>query len=174
MTRLNNYLGEFVYGAIDGSVTTFAVVAGAAGAHLGAPVVVILGFANLLADGLSMSIGSYLSAKSESDMMKRQGIDTGHARSPRIRGLITFLSFVSVGFIPLFIYVFDLMFGLRSDNNFLTASILTLMAFLVIGYFRSRVTHSGKIKAIAETLMLGVAAAAAAFFVGNVLEKIIT
>lgn len=63
--RFQNYLGEFVYGGIDGSVTTFAVVAGAAGADLSSAIILILGFANLLADGLSMSIGAYLSAKSQ-------------------------------------------------------------------------------------------------------------
>ena len=45
---VQDYLGEFVYGGIDGSVTTFAVVAGAAGDGLGAEVILILGFANLL------------------------------------------------------------------------------------------------------------------------------
>ncbi|MDP5172401.1 MAG: VIT1/CCC1 transporter family protein, partial [Bacteroidia bacterium] len=61
------YLGEFVYGGIDGSVTTFAVVAGAAGADLSLGVILILGFANLIADGFSMSVGAYLSTKSERD-----------------------------------------------------------------------------------------------------------
>ncbi|MEO1655508.1 MAG: VIT1/CCC1 transporter family protein, partial [Bacteroidota bacterium] len=65
--RFQDYLGEFVYGGIDGSVTTFAVVAGAAGANLPSSVVIILGFANLIADGFAMSIGSYLSTKSEKD-----------------------------------------------------------------------------------------------------------
>lgn len=64
-SRFQDYLGEFVYGGIDGSVTTFAVVAGAAGASLESSVVIILGFANLIADGFSMSVGSYLSTKSE-------------------------------------------------------------------------------------------------------------
>ncbi len=48
----DSYLGEFVYGAIDGSVTTFAVVAGAAGANLSPSVALILGVANLFADGV--------------------------------------------------------------------------------------------------------------------------
>ena len=61
----NEYLGEIVYGGIVGSVTTFAVVAGAAGAGLSSTVVIILGFANLIADGFSMSVGAYLSSKSE-------------------------------------------------------------------------------------------------------------
>jgi len=67
MKRLEAYLPEFVYGSIDGIVTTFAVVAGAAGAGLDVAVIVILGISNLVADGLSMSIGSYLSRKSEQD-----------------------------------------------------------------------------------------------------------
>lgn len=63
--KWGNFLPEFVYGGMDGCVTTFAVVAGAAGANLDPAVVLILGFANILADGLSMSIGNYLSTKSE-------------------------------------------------------------------------------------------------------------
>lgn len=64
---LQNYLGEFVYGGIDGAVTTFAVVAGALGAGLDASIILILGFANLLADGFSMSVGAYMAAKSDQD-----------------------------------------------------------------------------------------------------------
>lgn len=62
-----NWLPDFVYGGIDGSVTTFAVVAGVVGAELSTPVILILGFANLFADGFSMAIGKYLSDKSELD-----------------------------------------------------------------------------------------------------------
>jgi len=61
------YIGDFVYGALDGMVTTFAVVAGAMGASLSPGVIMILGFANLLGDGVSMSLGNYLSTKSESE-----------------------------------------------------------------------------------------------------------
>ena len=70
-TRLEKYLGEFVYGGIDGCVTTFAVVAGAVGADLGSDVILILGFANLLADGFAMSVGAYLSAKTEKDQFNK-------------------------------------------------------------------------------------------------------
>ena len=63
--KFQDYLGEFVYGGIDGSVTTFAVVAGSAGAGLESSIIIILGFANLIADGFSMSVGAYLSTKSE-------------------------------------------------------------------------------------------------------------
>ena len=61
--NLQKYLSEIVYGGIDGSVTTFAVVAGAVGADLGSSVILILGFANLVADGFSMAVGAFLSSK---------------------------------------------------------------------------------------------------------------
>jgi VIT1/CCC1 family predicted Fe2+/Mn2+ transporter len=64
---LGIYLPEFVYGGIDGAVTTFAVVAGASGAGFDSKVIIILGLANLFADGLSMSIGAYLSSKAQRD-----------------------------------------------------------------------------------------------------------
>ena len=65
--KFETYLGEFVYGGIDGCVTTFAVVAGAVGAGLESSIIIILGFANLFADGFAMSVGAYLSTKSERD-----------------------------------------------------------------------------------------------------------
>jgi VIT1/CCC1 family predicted Fe2+/Mn2+ transporter len=64
---LSKYLPDFVYGGIDGSVTTFAVVAGVTGASLSPTIVLILGFANLFADGFSMAVGNYLSAKSRKE-----------------------------------------------------------------------------------------------------------
>lgn len=66
------YVGDFVYGALDGIVTTFAVVAGSAGAGFGAGVILVLGFANLIADGLSMAVGNYLSMKSERDYYNKE------------------------------------------------------------------------------------------------------
>ncbi|MEQ9301796.1 MAG: VIT1/CCC1 transporter family protein [Cyclobacteriaceae bacterium] len=65
------YIGEFVYGGIDGAITTFAVVAGAAGAKAGLEWVLIFGFANLIADGFSMSVGNYFSTKSERDNFEK-------------------------------------------------------------------------------------------------------
>lgn len=64
-------LGDFVYGATDGAVTTFAVVAGVVGASLSPSIVLILGFANLLADGFSMAIGNYLAAKAQREYIEK-------------------------------------------------------------------------------------------------------
>ena len=66
-----NYLRDWIYGGIDGSVTTFAVVTGVVGAQLSPLVIVILGFANLLADGFSMAASNFLGTRSEHDDMRR-------------------------------------------------------------------------------------------------------
>lgn len=69
--RLGPVIQDIVYGGNDGIVTTFAVVAGAVGAGLDRYVVIILGLANLFADGISMATGSFLSQKSEMDQQSR-------------------------------------------------------------------------------------------------------
>ena len=65
------YLRDWIYGGIDGAVTTFAVVCGSAGAQLSAKTVLILGFANLFADGFSMAAGNFLGTRSEVEERKR-------------------------------------------------------------------------------------------------------
>jgi VIT1/CCC1 family predicted Fe2+/Mn2+ transporter len=68
----SQYIGDLVYGGLDGIITTFAVVSGVAGANLGTGVIMILGFANLLADGFSMATGAYLSSKSEQEYYEKE------------------------------------------------------------------------------------------------------
>lgn len=67
----HSYLRDWVYGGIDGAVTTFAVVSGVAGAELGVRVILILGAANLLADGFSMAASNYVGTKTERDHLER-------------------------------------------------------------------------------------------------------
>ncbi|ETX15594.1 membrane protein [Roseivivax halodurans JCM 10272] len=69
--RRPGHLGDAVYGAIDGSVTTFAIVAGVQGAELPTSVVLILGLANLLADGVSMALGNYAANRAEAEEVSR-------------------------------------------------------------------------------------------------------
>lgn len=66
-----NYLRDWIYGGIDGAVTTFAVVSGVVGARLSAWVILVMGFANLLADGFSMAASNFLGTRAEHDDLKR-------------------------------------------------------------------------------------------------------
>ncbi len=67
----HNYIRDFIYGGIDGAVTTFAIVAGVSGAELSPSIVLILGFANLIADGFSMAASNYLGTRAEQDDYRR-------------------------------------------------------------------------------------------------------
>jgi VIT1/CCC1 family predicted Fe2+/Mn2+ transporter len=66
-----NYLRDFIYGGIDGTITTFAIVAGVVGANMPGNVVLVLGLANLIADGFAMGAGNYSGTKAELDDYNR-------------------------------------------------------------------------------------------------------
>ena len=67
----HNYLRDWIYGGIDGAVTTLAVVTGVAGAQLSNWIILALGFANLFADGFSMAASNYLGTRAEHDDWRR-------------------------------------------------------------------------------------------------------
>src|SRR3989344_6620170 len=91
------YIGDIVYGANDGIITTFAVISGAAGAGFSATVIIVLGIANLVADGFSMGASKYLSLISEQSLAAARSA----TRSPFGDGLATFVAFVIAGSLPL-------------------------------------------------------------------------
>jgi VIT1/CCC1 family predicted Fe2+/Mn2+ transporter len=75
----HNYLRDWIYGGIDGSVTTFAVVSGVVGARLSTWVIIVMGFANLVADGFSMAASNFLGTRAEHDDVKRlEAIENRH------------------------------------------------------------------------------------------------
>ncbi len=94
-----------------------------------------------------------------------------NTKSPFRTGLVTFLSFVFIGIIPLSIYVFDF-FSPSIQDIFIWSSALTALGFILIGYLKSIVTQSGILKGISETVTLGGLAALVAYFVGEFLGKI--
>jgi VIT1/CCC1 family predicted Fe2+/Mn2+ transporter len=76
-----SYVRDFVYGAIDGGVTTFAIVSGAEGAGLSIGVVLVLGIANVVADGFSMGVSNYLATRAELEVLERTRlIEEDHIR----------------------------------------------------------------------------------------------
>ena len=169
--HIDKYLPELVYGGIDGIVTTFAVVAASVGAKLSSEIVIILGLANLVADGISMGVSAYLSAKSEQAQAAKEGNEA--KKTPPKIGFATAVAFIVVGFLPVLIYVVDAMLTLQLDNLFVISSVLAALAFAGIGWLKSYIVNEPKARAVIETLGLGAVAAAAAYFIGTVLEKIV-
>ncbi|WP_018697798.1 VIT1/CCC1 transporter family protein [Amorphus coralli] len=77
-----SYLRDWVYGGIDGTVTTFAVVAGSLGADFSARVMLILGVANLLADGFSMAAANYSASRADQEDYRRlRAVELRHVRT---------------------------------------------------------------------------------------------
>ena len=69
--RRDSYLGDFMLGAIDGLITTFAIIAGVAGARFSQDVALVLGAANLVADGFSMAVSNYFRSKSDQEIIEK-------------------------------------------------------------------------------------------------------
>lgn len=171
--KLEKYLPEFVYGSIDGTITTFAIVAGIAGASLSPIIALILGISNVLADGFSMASSNYLSEKSKIDEDKNIKIKNEKALKT---ALATFLSFVMVGFMPIIPFLFTENFYLQNlgvYKPFFFSTILTLITFIFIGYIRGKISNQNKYKTSFETLAVGSTAAFISFYVGHLLNFLV-
>jgi vacuolar iron transporter family protein len=222
-----SYLRDFVYGAIDGTVTTFAVVAGVAGAQLSATVIVILGVANLVADGFSMAVSNFLGSRAEEQQQgrarreeqrhvelvpegereevrqifaakgfegqqlkdivdvitrdRRLWLDTmmteelGYARrssNPVRAAGTTFVAFVSVGSLPLVVFLYNLAFAADIGRPFLWSAGMTAVGFFTVGTLKSRFVDQRWWTSGLETLAVGALAAGLAFGLGAALQGV--
>ena len=166
---LKRYISEFVYGAVDGTVTTFAVVAASAGAGISSAIILVLGAANLIADGFSMGASAYLAASAEHDESAR---NTNKRASPKIIGFMTFAAFVVVGSVPVIPYLAHVLARGSSVAHpllFYISSGATALTFVAIGYIKGKVGGENPLVAALQTLALGAIAAALAYGAGTVL-----
>lgn len=155
-----------VYGANDGIITTFAVVAGVAGANLPANIVIILGIANMIADGFSMAVGDFLGEKSEQHLRHRQ---TGEEIEKKLwkTGLVTFVSFVVAGTFPLLPYFLNF-FGINIPDvhRFALSIFCTVAILFFVGSLRTVFIKGSWIRNGLEILGIGAVAAAVAYGLG--------
>ena len=161
------YLRDAVFGANDGIVTTFAVVAGSAGASLGVSVVLILGFANLFADGFSMAAGNYLGVKSGIEFEESMGVKKSHEGSPKLHAFVTFLAFDIAGLVPLIPFLFKL------PNAFGLSAICVVIAFFSVGVIKSRFTKKNAIVSGLEVVIVGGIASTSAYVIGYFIDRYI-
>lgn len=68
----SEYVKSIIFGGLDGIITTFAIVSASVGAGFSVDVILLMGFANLIADGISMGFGDYLSSQAELDYAKNE------------------------------------------------------------------------------------------------------
>ena len=224
----HSYLRDFIYGAIDGAVTTFAIVCGVAGADLSAGIIVILGTVNLLADGFSMAVSNFLGTRAEQQLRARvrkteerhiimypdgereevrqifarkgfAGDELEHVvqviTSDRQRwidtmmteelglplaggsaakaGVVTFIAFVLVGFLPILSFTVDLALPGAIPYPLLWSTLLTGVAFFIVGATKSRFVAERWHLAGVETFAIGSVAAGIAYLVGVLLGGLV-
>jgi len=230
LSRAQEFLKPIVFGGNDGIVTTFAIVAGFAGAQaegaadLGVLAVLVFGLANLLADALSMGLGEFLSSRSQHDLYRTRRAAELHqiadaseggakavaeilqarglapdaaaeaarllAQSPELSadlvmtykyhlalpsstrpaadGLITFLSFVLLGSVPLIPY-----FLMTPTNlTFALSVAATFAALFLLGLVRWSATQDSIVRAVVETVLVGGICAVVAYLVGAMVAAI--
>ena len=222
-----SYLHDFIYGAIDGAVTTFAVVAGVEVANLDEKVVIILGGANLIADGFSMAVSNFLGSRAERQRRERarreehlhirvvpegereeirqifaakgfEGEDLERAvevitSDPELwtetmmseelgfsstepnefrAAIATLTAFLTIGFLPLAVFVLNLVTPGDIDNAFTWSAVMTGIAFLVVGAIKSRFVDQTWWRSALETLVVGGLAATLAYTAGALLQNV--
>ena len=163
-----HYLGDLIYGANDGIITTFAVVAGVTGGALSQQAVLVVGVANLFADGLSMGVGNYLSIRSRESAREAQNLPEEEARPVR-HGGATMLAFVVAGSLPLVPFVLPTL----PIERFPLSALFTLAALFGVGSSRALVTVDRWWSAGLEMLALGVLVAAAAYGSGALVASLL-
>ncbi len=224
----HSYLKDFVYGAIDGTVTTFAVVSGVAGAGLNPQIVIVLGLANLVGDGFSMAASNYLGTRTDQQLReKARAMEEKHIRvapegereevrqifaakgfekddleraveiitssekrwvdtmlvdelgiplegpSPIKAAMMTFVAFLVVGLLPLLAFIGGMFNPINSSWLFAISSLMTGIAFFLVGAAKSFFVDQKWYWSGLETLTIGGVAAGLAYIVGLMLKDVI-
>ena len=156
---LKNYLSEITYGGIDGIITTLAIIAGSTGAKLSNNIIFTLGIANVIADGFSMGISSYLAEKARKVN-----------KNELMVGIVTFVSFVTIGILPVLPYLIGILKSKhdKEDLNkkyFLYSCIITGILLFLIGFSRGKMING------IESLLVGGFAGFIAFNVSKYIKK---
>lgn len=145
------------------------MVSGVTGAALSPRVIIILGLANLLADGIAMGAGNYLGMRSEQEYQKSL---TGTVREGRVHavghGTAIFLAFFLAGSVPLLPFIL-----MPTANVFLISCVATGITLFVVGSLRTLVTRARWFVSGLEMLLIGSLAAAAAYGVGHFLQDMV-
>ena len=161
-----HYLRDLVYGALDGVITTMAVLAGTEGASLSIRVGLILGMANLLGDGISMGASNYLGLRSE---IEQAGASVA-AEAPWRHGLATVAAFVLVGSAPLAAFPISAWTGIRV---FTLAAAFAAVALAGAGLVRARFVGKTAVRSALEMMAVGVLAGGAAYLVGRLASSLL-
>jgi VIT1/CCC1 family predicted Fe2+/Mn2+ transporter len=162
---LGHYLRDVVYGASDGVVTTLAVLAGTSGAAFDPRVGIVLGLANLVADGLSMGASNYLGLVSE---LEQTGASVA-LEQPWRHGVATAFAFAIAGAMPLLAYAF----GAGQDMRLPIALGLGALTLAGLGAARALFSPRPAWRCALEMVLIAGGASAASYLVGVGVEPLL-
>jgi vacuolar iron transporter family protein len=170
----NLLLKSLIYGGIDGVITIFNVISGIKGSNLNTNYIFIIGVALLFSDGLSMAVGDYLSIKAH---IKNTKIHNEREKNkditnikPHNNALITFISFVLFGSIPLILYI--IIYNNIKHYKFIKMYISTLIALFIIGSIQSKYTNEIWYKSGINTSIFGGITALLSYSISSYISKI--
>lgn len=161
MLSIKKILPTIVYGGSDGAVTTFSVMAGAYGAGLHPNVIIILGCVNIVSDGFSMASADFLSEESKIGSTEKKSFS---------QAVVTFFAFLVVGIIPISPFLLNLVTPLPV-SNFSLSILLTILAFIGIGYIRGVTLKKNKFLMILQSVGMVTICAGVAYLVGQVVAS---
>lgn len=163
----NEFVSEFIYGGMDGIITTIAIIGASLGAQLQPSYITILGIANLLADGFSMGISRYNSIVETSSLQ-----NSSLYVSPLRSSFATFLSFVFIGILPLIPFI------LLSNSMFLVEYfvIFSVIAFFIVGHIKAlsspkSVSYGSYTGHVMQVVLTGILGAVISYTVATQVKK---
>lgn len=167
----NSYLSDFIYGGMDGTITTLAIISGVAGAGLPPIVIFIIGLASLFADGFSMAAGRYIGLKTEITEESKKPI-------PPIKSSIaTFLAFLGMGTLALIVFIYAHISKTKdSQILYIITYAIVFINLVVIGYVRGLTLKNRGYDVnphllALETLLVGGLASTIAYMTGRALKN---
>lgn len=160
------YLPEFVYGSMDGLVTTFAIVMGAVGAGLSVGVIIIVGLASVLSDGFSMGASSYLASVSD------ESVGGAQQRSALRKAIMTFTAFVALGVVPLAPFLVAYFVPALTFSAAGASLVLTGVAFGFVGFVSGSLIGRNPVVTALRNILIGGTAAGIAYGVAYYLSSV--
>jgi VIT1/CCC1 family predicted Fe2+/Mn2+ transporter len=160
-----HYIRDLVYGANDGIITTFAVVAGVAGGSLSHAAVLVVGAANLAADGVAMGVGNLLAIRAHESARAADNLPEEEAY-PWKHGAATLLAFVGAGVVPLVPYVLPV----ADAQRLAWSGAFTMASLFGVGVVRAAITRDRWWRTGLEMLALGGVVAVAAYGAGALIS----
>jgi VIT1/CCC1 family predicted Fe2+/Mn2+ transporter len=162
-----HYIRDLVYGANDGIITTFAVVAGVAGGSLSHAAVLVIGAANLAADGVAMGVGNLLAIRAHESARAADNLPEEEAY-PWKHGAATLVAFIGAGSLPLVPYLLPM-----TEGHLGWSAAFAMASLFGVGLARAALTHERWWRSGLEMLGLGGVVAIAAYAAGAITARLL-